>query len=289
MGGTIAGECRAMIELGSINNPRAAQGFIDYVKSKGLDAQLRSSDGQAVIICIASNDFQQAQPLWEEFVENPHHERYQNASWQVGSTQSALSYRGQPFNLKARFKALSWLNQTVTLLCVAIYIAFLLGGFESIYSVLQFNPNQPLTWLTPAIVHFSAVHLLFNIIWWITLGNGIEKLTGKSTLIGLFLITALLSSWAEFIMVGPNFGGLSGVVYGLLGYCWIYRVFNPKQPALVSNGIIGFMLVWLVLGFGDMLFVSMANWAHLGGLLSGMAYAFTAQVFTAKKSSDKDI
>jgi GlpG protein len=57
---------------------------------------------------------------------------------------------------------------------------------------------------------------------------------------------------------------------------------NPQQPALVTNGIIGFMLIWLVLGFADMLFVSMANWAHLGGLLSGMAYAFTAQLFTKK-------
>ncbi|MBB1333706.1 MULTISPECIES: rhomboid family intramembrane serine protease GlpG [Pseudoalteromonas] len=271
-----------MIELGSINNPRAAQGFIDYIKSQGLQGELRSQDGKTVIICVAPEHFHQAQPLWQAFVENPNHARYQEASWQVGSTQSPLSYQGHDLNLKARFKALSWLNQTVTLLCVGIYIAFLLGGFESIYSVLQFKPNQPLTWLTPAIVHFTAVHLVFNIMWWIMLGDGIEKLSGKSTLVGLFLVTALFSNWAEFIMVGPNFGGLSGVVYGLLGFCWIHRALNPQQPALVTNGIIGFMLIWLVLGFADMLFVSMANWAHLGGLLSGMAYAFTAQLFTKK-------
>ena len=271
-----------MIELGSINNPRAAQGFIDYIKSQGLQGELRSQDGKTVIICVAPEHFHQAQPLWQAFVENPNHARYQEASWQVGSTQSPLSYQGQELNLKARFKSLSWLNQTVTLLCVGIYIAFLLGGFESIYSVLQLKPDQPLTWLTPAIVHFTAVHLVFNIMWWIMLGDGIEKLSGKSTLVGLFLVTALFSNWAEFIMVGPNFGGLSGVVYGLLGFCWIHRALNPQQPALVTNGIIGFMLIWLVLGFADMLFVSMANWAHLGGLLSGMAYAFTAQLFTKK-------
>ena len=269
-----------MIELGSINNPRAAQGFIDYIKSQGIQGELRSADGTTVIICVAPEHFHQAQSLWQAFVENPNHARYQEASWQVGSTESPLTYQGQGLNLKARFKALSWLNQTVTLLCVGIYVAFLMGGFESIYSVLQFKADQPLSWFTPAIVHFSAVHLVFNIMWWITLGDGIEKLSGKSTLIGLFLVTALFSNWAEFIMVGPNFGGLSGVVYGLLGFCWIHRVLNPQQPALVTNGIIGFMLIWLVLGFGDLLFVNMANWAHLGGLLSGMAYAFTAQLFT---------
>ena len=41
-----------MIELGSINNPRAAQGFIDFIKSKGLHGELRSQDGQTVIICV---------------------------------------------------------------------------------------------------------------------------------------------------------------------------------------------------------------------------------------------
>lgn len=278
-----------MIELGSINNPRAAQGFIDYIKSQGLHGELRSSDGHTVIICITSEHFHQAHPLWQEFVVNPNHPRYQDASWQVGSTESPLTYQGQSLKLKERFKALSWLNQTVTLVCVGVYIAFLLGGFEAIYGVLQFNPNQPLTWLTPAIVHFSAVHLIFNIIWWISLGNGIEKLTGKSTLVGLFLVTALFSHWGEFLTVGPNFGGLSGVVYGLLGYSWIYRALNPKQPSLVSNAIIGFMLIWLILGFAEMLPVGMANWAHLGGLLSGMAYAFTAQLFKTEKPSDKDI
>ena len=84
-------------------------------------------------------------------------------------------------------------------------------------------------------------------------------------------------------MVGPNFGGLSGVVYGLLGFCWIHSFLNPNKPALVSTAIVGFMLIWLVLGFADVLFVGMANWAHLGGLLSGMVFAYTAKIFNAKR------
>ncbi|ENN98014.1 MULTISPECIES: rhomboid family intramembrane serine protease GlpG [Pseudoalteromonas] len=273
-----------MIELGSLNNPRAAQGFIDYLKSQGLEGQLRSADGSNVIICVAGEHFHQVQPLWAEFVQNPNHERYQQASWDVGSTQSGLTYQGQSLNLVARFKALSWLNKTVSIVSVAIYFAFLLGGFEQIYTALQFNPSQPLNWLTPALVHFSAMHIVFNLIWWMSLGDNIEKQCGKLSLVGLFVVTALISNWAQFLIVGPNFGGLSGVVYGLLGFCWIHSYLNPKQPALVSTAIIGFMLIWLVLGFADVLFVGMANWAHLGGLLSGMAYAVTANLFNAKKA-----
>jgi len=273
-----------MIELGSLTNPRAAQGFIDYLKSQGLSGQIRTEDGHTLVISVAPEDFHTVQPLWNEFAKNPNHERYQQASWQVGTTQSPLKYQGQSLNLVARFKALSWLNQGVSILSIVVYVAFLFGAFEPIYMALQFNPASPLTWLTPAIVHFSAMHIVFNLIWWVSLGDNIEKQCGKSSLIGLFLVTALISNWAQYLMVGPNFGGLSGVVYGLLGFCWIYSALNPKQPALVTTAIVGFMLVWLVLGFADVLFVGMANWAHLGGLVSGMAFAYTAQLFKTKSA-----
>lgn len=271
-----------MIELGSLNNPRAAQGFIDYLKSQGLQGELRSTDGSTVIISVLPEHFHQVQPLWAEFTQNPNHARYQQASWEVGSTQSPLKYQGQSLNLVARFKALSWLNQTVSILSIVIYIAFLLGGFETIYTTLQFNPAEPLTWITPAIVHFSAMHIVFNLVWWVSLGDNIEKQCGKLSLTGLFVVSALISNWAQYLMVGPNFGGLSGVVYALLGFCWIHSALNPKQPALVSTAIIGFMLIWLVLGFADVLFIGMANWAHLGGLISGMAYAVTTSILKTK-------
>jgi GlpG protein len=272
-----------MIELGSLNNPRAAQGFIDYLKSKGLHGELRSADGNTVIISVLPEHFHQVQPLWSEFTQNPHHPRYQQASWEVGNTQSPLKYQGQSLNLMARFKALSWLNQAVSIVSIIIYIAFLFGAFEAIYTKLQFDPTQPLTWLTPAIVHFSAMHIVFNLIWWVSLGDNIEKQCGKLSLIGLFVVTALISNWAQYLMVGPNFGGLSGVVYGLLGFCWIHSALTPKQPALVSTAIVGFMLIWLILGFADVLFIGMANWAHLGGLLSGMAYAVTSCMLRSKQ------
>ena len=38
--------------------------------------------------------------------------------------------QGQSLNLKARFKALSWLNRTVTLVSIAIFVAFLRVGLN---------------------------------------------------------------------------------------------------------------------------------------------------------------
>ena len=76
---------------------------------------------------------------------------------------------------------------------------------------------------------------------------------------------------------------MSGVVYGLLGFCWIHNLLLPDRWLEVPRGIIAFMLVWLVfcmvaptelLGIG-----SIANAAHLAGLLLGCALAVPVALF----------
>ena len=124
------------------------------------------------------------------------------------------------------------------------------------------------------LLHFSLTHLVFNLAWWLYLGRQFEQRLGSATLLGITLFIALLSNAAQLIMVNPQFGGLSGVVYGLFGYFWITGIINPAQRLHISNGLAGFMLLWLVLGFFDVLWVSMANWAHLGGLVAGMFCAW---------------
>lgn len=91
-----------------------------------------------------------------------------------------------------------------------------------------------------------------------------------------------ISNWVQFLFVGFNFGGLSGVVYGLFGFCWIYSVMCFNELFLVSNSIVGFMLVWFILGFVDMLLVSMVNWVYLVGLLVGMVYVVFDKLFICK-------
>ena len=267
-----------MIELGSTNNVRAAQGFIDYIKSQGYEGALKGGDNGHVIIGVAEEHFHQVRPLWEEFQQQPDHPKYSDAAWQVGRTDSPLVYGGNKLNLLERFFALSFLTKFIAVVSVVVYVLFLLGQFSSLFPMLQFHPEQPLTWLTPSIVHFSAVHIIFNLLWWVTLSPSIEKYSSKWTLLGLFVVGSLVSSWAQYIVVGPNFGGLSGVVYALVGFCWLYPQI-AKTPAILSNAMFGFLLLWLALGFSDFAPMPMANWAHLGGLLSGVVIAFIAPMW----------
>ena len=103
--------------------------------------------------------------------------------------------------------------------------------------------------------------------------GSIEKELGKGTLINLFLVSAIFSNLGQFFVSGANFGGLSGVVYALVGFVWWYGYLAPEKGLSLSKPIIGFLLFWLVLGFLDILPVNVANTAHLLGLISGCLLA----------------
>jgi GlpG protein len=170
---------------------------------------------------------------------------------------------------------------TVFALCWLVFIASLLGFARPTFELLHFYPkltieaffDSPLRLLGPALFHFSWLHIVFNTMWWWQLGGSVERTLGKGALINLFLITALVSNLGQFMVSGPNFGGLSGVVYGLVGYVWWYGWLAPEKGLMISKPIIGFLLFWLLLGYVDVLPVNMANTAHLLGLVSGCLLA----------------
>lgn len=134
--------------------------------------------------------------------------------------------------------------------------------------------------LTPDFLHFSWTHIIFNAVMLWFLGSQIEWFDGRGRLIVLFLGTSIFSNGLQYLVSGPLFGGLSGVVYGILGYCWLSQRKVPRfhfPPALVT-----FAVVWMVIGFTpftELLGLGrMANEAHLGGFVSGVALALLLPV-----------
>ncbi len=129
--------------------------------------------------------------------------------------------------------------------------------------------------VTPDFLHFSWTHLIFNAVMLWFLGSQIEWIDGRARLVVLFVVTSLTSNVLQYLVSGPLFGGLSGVVYGVMGYCWLSQQRHPRfqfPPALVT-----FALIWMVIGFTPIPELvglgRMANEAHLGGFLGGLAIA----------------
>lgn len=138
--------------------------------------------------------------------------------------------------------------------------------------------------ITPIFLHFGLFHIVFNALWVWEFGRRIERVLGSGTLLLLVLSVGLLSNSAQYLWTGPSlFGGLSGVLYGLMGFLWIFNRLRPHPVLTLQPGIIGFMLVWVVLGMtGAIDFFmdgSIANAAHVGGLVAGMLLAPLAARF----------
>jgi GlpG protein len=176
----------------------------------------------------------------------------------------------------------------VMAVCVVIFALQQLGAGKAVFAALHFpafshQEWQLWRWFSHALLHFSVMHIAFNLLWWWQLGGDIEQKLGSGKLLQLFLVSAALSGAGQYWVEGANFGGLSGVVYALVGYLWVIGYKAPQLGLSMPKPVIGFMLVWLVLGFVQP-FMAIANTAHLAGLLAGVAIGLV-DAGRAKQSS----
>jgi len=130
--------------------------------------------------------------------------------------------------------------------------------------------------ITPMLIHFSLAHIGFNLLWVWIIGTRMEIMQGYKALLWLVLFSALLSNLGQYIVSGPMFGGMSGVVFALLGYAWLWDKRNPDKPFGLPPALMGLMLVWLLLGYTGVLeglgFGAIANTAHLVGMVAGLLF-----------------
>jgi GlpG protein len=129
--------------------------------------------------------------------------------------------------------------------------------------------------ITPIFLHFHLLHIAFNSVAMWVLGSVLERRMGAGDMVVLVLVIGIGSNLAEYLGTGPWFGGLSGVVYGLLGYFWIQGRFNPRFGLRLHNHVVYLMLGWFVLCWINVI-PNVANWAHTAGLGLGMAAAWVS-------------
>ena len=144
------------------------------------------------------------------------------------------------------------------------------SSFENTYLI----NNEWWRLITPTFLHFSMTHLVFNCLWIYILGQRIEKLDGLSVFLFIFILTGILSNAGQFFWTQQYlFGGLSGSVYGLLGYCFIIELDGRHGRYGLPEALYLFMFIWLLVGFTGVLsffgFGNVANTAHLVGMIAG--------------------
>ena len=266
-----------MLMITSFSNPRIAQAFVDYMATQGVVLTIQQHT-QWDIWLADESQATRVQTELARFMENPADPRYLAASWQSGQTNSGLHYRRFPFLATLRENAGPF---TLGILVITILVFLLMSIIGDqpvmIWLAWPYDPSLKFDvwrYFTHALMHFSVLHILFNLLWWWYLGGTVEKRLGSGKLVVITVISALLSGFVQYHFSGPWFGGLSGVVYALMGYAWLRGERDPQSGVFLPRGLIGFALIWLIAGWFDLFGMSIANGAHVAGLLVGLAMAF---------------
>lgn len=267
-----------MVRVIAVSNPRLAQAFIDYMATQGIQLMARHTDEAAEIWLEDEARLEQVQHELQQFLHDPLNRRYQAASWQTGTTDAGLHYQRASYWQIIRSKA-GPLTLSVMALCILVYILMQIMGADNVMYWLSWPQNssqypQLWRWVSHAFLHFSLLHIVFNLMWWWYLGGPLEKRLGAGKLFVLAVVSAFFSGWAQSLFSGALFGGLSGVVYALMGYVWLSGERAPERGLMLPRGLMAFAALWLVAGYFDILGMSIANAAHVAGLVLGLMMAY---------------
>jgi membrane associated rhomboid family serine protease len=127
--------------------------------------------------------------------------------------------------------------------------------------------------LTPIFIHFGLLHLLFNMLELWDLGREIEARKGSRFLGGFVVAVGVAGNVAQYLVTGPSFGGMSGVVYGLLAYIWIRNRLDADANYVLRQYDVIICIGWYVLCWTGLL-GPIANWDHTAGLIGGLAWGY---------------
>ncbi|MDA0659598.1 MAG: rhomboid family intramembrane serine protease [Planctomycetota bacterium] len=292
--------------IGSLNTAEHARRLSDFLLTQGIAGKIEA-DGEEWVVWIKDEDHvEQAKTALFEFLSDPDHARYLDArgpaeTLRKEAQQRVLRSRENLIEVRRKWQRpttqLSPLVSVVLVACLVVFWGTNFGQkwnspmgrallFRAPPKVIVSSPEDMSAWsairagqvwrlFTPALLHGSVSHIVFNLMWWVILGGQVERRQGANGLLMLVLFVAAVSNVAQAVAVGPGFGGLSGVVYGLLGYIWFLQSYRPDFNYAISSQTFVFLIVFLFLGFSgaveNITGTRVANWAHAGGLLAGVA------------------
>jgi len=288
-----------MRSIATFTEEKMALRFWNYLQAIEIESNLEEDENNEewLVWVLDEEKFALALQAHQEFLDSPDDSKFTiSKKNKTDDNQTKEESTG-----KSRFKNYnlrdSWLKQNkspgmislaLIITSVAVYLLSGMGKNTEIVSafLISEKANGSLSeilsgqvWriITPIFLHFGALHIIFNMLWLYELGGQIEKRKGAGFISLFILVTAIVSNLTQFKFGGPMFGGMSGVVYGLLGYVWIKSRFDPGDGLYISQNTALFMLAWFFLCFANV-FPGVANWAHAGGLVTGAVWGYISAV-----------
>lgn len=302
-----------MRKIGALAQASAARRFESYLVAQGISAQTEETGGAWTVWIREEDQVAAARAAFEAFTADPEapqfqgHERVaeqrrRDEQARREAAQRNLISPGQRWRPAGRRRPVTL---AVVLLCVGIGLFTNMGEDRQsrLLRYLWFSDDPQVEtamdkladirhgeiWriVTPAIVHYGLRHLVFNMVMFYQLASIIEHRQGGWQLTWVMLAIAIPSNLAQALVPDElggavRFAGLSGVVFGLLGYVWMKSRFHPADGIYVHPNTLVLPLLFLVLGlFGafNTGTVRIANWAHGIGFIAGIVVGYLPLVW----------
>jgi GlpG protein len=287
-----------MRQLGTVAEERAAQRFADYLLTKGVAVSLEPGSDGCRIWVRNEDHLDTARREFAEFVAAPDAPVYQDAARHAEFLRAQERRRVQEarknfVDVRTRWRrgVTGRIPVTLLLMAASIVTAFFtdLGGKESAVAQLTIVPyeihgqmihylplgqvwyREPWRLITPIFLHFGFLHIAFNMLMLLQLGALIEAARGSWRFLAFALLIAVPSNVAQYLWSGPQFGGMSGVVYGLFGYLWMKSRYEPGSGFYVAPNTVVWMVGWFVLCLFQLIpGVAVANAVHTAGFAVGI-------------------
>jgi GlpG protein len=279
-----------MRQAGTIATKQDAERFGNYLLSLGITSKVEPADGQWAVWIHDENQLSRSKHELDQFQLEPNGQRYTQAEHaaRLARREAADKQRQAKRNyVDMRNEwANPWRHRPVTLVMIIASIALALNVFAVPREHLMFSwpailAGEAWRLVTPIFLHAPLAtdpwHLLFNMWWLYDLGTLIERRLGSFRFMLLVLVVAWASNYVQFIARGPNFVGMSGVVYGLFGYAWVRGRIEPTSGLYLRSSVAVIMIGWFVLCAAGLV-GNVANWAHGAGLAAGVLLGYWPHV-----------
>jgi GlpG protein len=293
-------EEKLLRHIGTLNNSQQAERLRWYLLSRSIEVKVEGIEANDCDIWVLKDqDRHEAKRILEEFVLNPQDERFargesiaraqiQRAAVQVQATRKrqVKTARGLPHQGQAPvtyaliggsvlFYVLHFFDKTGILFRLLLIsqdtAAYRVGGAW----LPEVRQGEVWRLFTPAFIHTSFLHILFNLLWLYQLGRAIEGVLGTWRTWILVLLTGAVSNVVFYGLISPLFGGMSGVVYGMFYFMWAADRFYPRPVFYVDEGMIRFFTIFYVISwFLSVVGLNAANTIHSTGAVVGIALAY---------------
>jgi GlpG protein len=329
-----------MRHLGDLDNLQQAKTLASYLLVKGIESHVDDSGSSGAEIWVKDEDrIDEAISAYEEFQQNPTDSKYAGAIAVAKDIRREQERKSKEIKKRivtaGKFMQPKKPRLTIALIVVCVVVGLMtnLGEVKRdhpIYKALQFTSidnetfqelapslSEPIrddirlrtaslmrgqVWrlFTPVLIHYSIMHIAFNMWMFFQFGGLLERRYNWKRLGLLVLLCAAIPNFVQCVVPeglggsaaampeGSNHiitavGGMSGVVYGLFGYVWMKSVFDRGFGFRIPDSSIIIMMVWLfgcifaeTLAQNGIRFfpTNVANWAHGVGLLVGLVAGY---------------